>query len=292
VSVSRILVTGGSGQLGSTIRKAFADAAVIAPPRAELDLTDGSAVARLVAATKPQAIINCAAYNDVDGAESAPLAALEGNAFAVRSLALAAASAGARLVHYSTDFVFDGGASQPYDEGSPPAPRSTYAASKLLGEWFALEAPAAYVLRVESLFGSPPGWTGRRGTMDAIVDGLREGREVRVFTDRVVSPTYLPDAAAATRHLLDSGAAPGLYHCVNSGSSTWHDLAVEAARLLGVAPRLVPTTMGQVPMKAARPLYCALSSQKLADAGFPMPPWTDALRRWLTAGSSTAGGIE
>jgi dTDP-4-dehydrorhamnose reductase len=196
------------------------------------------------------------------------------------------------LVHYSTDFVFDGRASVPYDESVPPSPRSTYAASKLLGEWFALEAPGAFVLRVESLFGSPSGWTGRRGTMDAIVGGLRQGRDVRVFTDRVVTPTYSPDAAAATRHLLETGAAPGLYHCVNAGTGTWHDVAVEAARLLGVTPRLVPLTMDQVPMKAARPRYCALSPQKLAEAGFTMPAWTDALRRWLTPGPPGGRNIE
>jgi dTDP-4-dehydrorhamnose reductase len=277
------MVTGASGQLGAVMVRAFADAEVIAHTRASLDVTDHAAVVRAVAAAAPQLIVNCTAFNDVDGAESAPLAALAVNAFAVRSLARAATDAGATLVHYSTDFVFDGTATAPYGEDAPPAPRSTYAASKLLGEWFAFDAPGAFVLRVESLFGSPRGWSGRRGTLDGLVAALEEGREARVFTDRVVSPSYTPDVAAATRHLLETDAAPGLYHCVNAGQGTWHDVAAEAARVLGVTPRLVPITVEQVAMKAARPKFCALSPAKLAAAGFAMPPWTDALRRWLEA---------
>jgi dTDP-4-dehydrorhamnose reductase len=102
-----------------------------------------------------------------------------------------------------------------------------------------------------------------------------------VFTDRVVSPSYSEDVAAATRHLVISGAAPGLYHCVNSGAATWHDVAKEAAFLLGVVPRFKTMTMADAALKAARPRYCALDNAKLAAAGFAMPPWQDALRRWL-----------
>ena len=100
-------------------------------------------------------------------------------------------------------------AREPHGEDVRPSPRGVYASSKLLGEWFALEAPRAYVLRVESLFGSPAGWTGRRGTLDHIVDGIQQGREVRVFTDRIVSPSYSKDVAEATRHLVTSGGANG-----------------------------------------------------------------------------------
>ena len=88
--------------------------------------------------------------------------------------------------------------------------------------------------------------------------------------------------AAATRHLVTSGAAPGLYHCVNSGAATWHDVAREAATLLGVSPRFKTTTMAAAALRAARPRYCALDNAKLAAAGYPMPPWQDALRRWLS----------
>ena len=265
------------------IVRAFDDREVIAHTRASLDIADGAAVMRAIDQARPDVIVNCAAFNDVDGAESAPLRALAVNAFGVRTLARAATEAGATLVHYSTDFVFDGTANRPYDEESPPAPRSTYAASKLLGEWFALEVPRGFVLRVESLFGAPRGWNGRRGTLDGLLSAIEEGREVTVFTDRVVSPTYTVDIAAATRHLIAVDAPPGVYHCVNSGHASWADVAREAAAILGVTPRLRPVTMEQVTLKAPRPRFCALSPAKLAAAGFPMPPWSDALRRWLAA---------
>ena len=282
----RVLVTGADGQLAHFVVRAFAGSEVVRLDRRALDITDAAAVALAVTGAAPDVIVNCAAFNDVDGAEDRPEQALAVNAFAVRSLALAAERAGAALVHYSTDFVFDGRrTAEPYTEADEPSPRSTYASSKLMGEWFALDAPRGFVLRVESLFGSPSDWTGRRGTLDGMVAGLRAGREVRVFTDRVVSPSYTPDIAAATRHLIVSEAAPGLYHCVNDGEATWEQVAREAARVLGVDPVLQLTTTDRVVLQAARPTYCALSPRKLAAAGFTMPAWQDALGRWLRPGS-------
>jgi dTDP-4-dehydrorhamnose reductase len=277
----RVLVTGANGQLAHHVVRTFAGHAVTALDRTQLDLTDPDAVRRVVEQAAPTVIVNCAAFNDVDGAEDQPLEALAVNAFAVRSLARAAQEANATLVHYSTDFVFDGSATKPYEESDQPAPQSTYAASKLLGEWFAMDAPRALILRVESLFGSPPGWTGRRGTVDAIVDGIRAGREVPVLTDRVVSPSYTPDVAAATRHLIEHDGPWGLYHCVNTGQATWEIVALEIARHLGVEPRLKRLTTDQLVLRAARPRYCALSASKLAAQGFGMPAWQDALARWL-----------
>lgn len=277
------MVTGAGGQLGTTILRAFSDRAVIAHTHASLDVTSGEAVSWAVEAAQPDLIVNCAAFNDVDGAEDRPSDALAVNAFAVRSLARAAGDAGATLVHFGTDFVFDGTANEPYTEDVPPSPRSAYAISKLLGEWFALEAPRAFLLRVESLFGMPTAWTGRRGTLEGIAQGLEQGRNVKVFTDRVVSPSYVDDVVAATRHLVDSDAPSGLYHCVNSGNATWYDVAQEMGRRLGVVPRLQPITMDQVALKAERPRFCALANGKLAAAGFPMPSWQDALERWVAA---------
>jgi len=281
VTGPRVFVTGASGQLGSAVIDVFADGDVVAPSHRTLDISRPDQVAASVAEARPDVIVNCAAFNDVDGAEDRPREAFALNAFAVRSLARAAEAVGATLVHFSTDFVFDGAAREPYGEDAPPAPRSTYASSKLAGEWFALDAPRAFVLRVESLFGTPRAWNGRRGSLEAIVSGLEEGREVRVFSDRVVSPAYVRDVAAATRHLIDAEAQPGLYHCVNSGQATWLAIAQEAARMLDVDPRLSPVSSAGVSLKAARPQYSALATAKLAAAGFPMPTWQDALRRWL-----------
>jgi dTDP-4-dehydrorhamnose reductase len=279
----RVFVTGGAGQLGSAIVAAFSGHRVVAPSSAALDITDGLAVRRALEEARPDLIVNCAAYNNVDGAEDRPDDALALNAFAVHTLAQAAEETGAALVHYGTDFVFDGTASTPYDEDVTPAPRSKYAASKLLGERFALEAPRGYVLRVESLFGVPRTFAGRRGSMDGIVRGLEEGREIPVFTDRTVSPGYVVDIAAATRHLVEAGAPAGIYHCVNQGATRWVEIAGELARLLGVAPKLRLVSSDQVSLKAPRPQYSALSTAKLAAAGFVMPSWQDALRRWIAA---------
>lgn len=277
----RVFITGAAGQLGSAIVGRFHDCELVRPTSRELDITDGIALRRAVLDAAPSLIVNCAAYNNVDGAEDRPQDAFALNSFAVRTLARAAEDTGATLVHYGSDFIFDGTASSPYDESAQPSPRSKYGASKLLGEWFALEAPRSFVLRVESLFGTPRSFTGRRGSMDGIVKGLEEGREIPVFTDRVITPGYVVDIAAATRHLVESAAAPGVYHCTNAGATRWTDIANELASQLGVEPRLKLVASNQVPLKASRPVYSALSVEKLARAGFRMPDWRDALKRWL-----------
>jgi dTDP-4-dehydrorhamnose reductase len=277
----RIAVLGARGQLGAAIVHECRPAHdVTAFTRADLDITDGAAVAAAMDRARPQVIINCAGYNEVDGAEDHPIEALNGNAFSVRSLARAAGEHGATLVHYSTDFVFDGAGSEPYSEHDPANPRGVYAASKLLGEWFAADAPRAYVLRVESLFGAAPGRPAK-GSVAVILNTMRAGGEARVFKDRTVSPTYVVDAAHATRRILEANVPPGLYHCVNSGHCTWLEFARELARQLGVDARLLAVSAADVPMRAVRPQYCALSNRKLVAAGIDMPTWQDALTRYL-----------
>jgi dTDP-4-dehydrorhamnose reductase len=279
----RILVVGAAGHLGSAIVRhvaAFAD--VTATTRADLDVRDHRAVEATVKRAGPDVVINCSAYTDVDRAEDEPDEALEVNAFAVKRLATAAHAAGAVFVHYSTDFVFDGTADRPYTEEDEPNPRSTYACSKLIGEWFAREAGRHYVLRVESVFGSlAPSSSPRRTSVDRILDAILEGREARVFVDRTVSPSYSADVARATLELLERRAPDGLYHCVSSGSCTWEALAREAARELNIEPRLAPVRMADARLRAERPRYCALANARLAGAGVAMPSWQDALARYL-----------
>lgn len=282
-----VFVVGAAGRLGAAVVEAFADTKVIAHTRATLDISDSAAVMRAVNAGSPTVIVNCAAFNRVDEAEDRPIDAFAVNAFAVRSLSRAAEAVNATLIHYGSDFVFDGTATTPYDENATPSPRSTYGLSKLLGDWLALDAPRGFVLRVESLFGAASGGRPRTGSLDGIVDALEEGRTARVFTDRVVSPSYVADVARATRHLIDTDAPPGLYHCVNSGCATWYEVAEEAARLLGVVPDLEPITLDSYRMKASRPRFCALANGKLAAAGFSMPSWQDALGRWLASRDSS-----
>ena len=281
----RVLVSGARGQLGSAIARLLAaDCDVTPAPRADLDLTDPRQVGAVVEGARPAVIVNCAAYNDVDGAEDDARTALAVNAFGVRTLARAARDAGAVLVHYSTDFVFDGTASTPYTEDDAPNPQSVYATSKLLGEWFA-QSGHHYVLRVESLFGAAAAPADsaptRRGTLDRMADALLAGRPVRAFADRTVSPSHVEDVARATRALLRAPPPPGLYHCVGSGSATWLDVARTLARSLGTAERLVePAALAGQRFRATRPAYCALSNARLAAAGVPMPAWEDAVARY------------
>lgn len=278
----KVLVIGARGLLGSAMmRELGAGHEVAGLDRDRLDITDPEAVERVIAAERPDVIVNCAAYNDVDRAEEDPTNVLRVNAFAVLSLARATSRAGAALVHFSSDFVFDGEARRPYTEEDRPSPRGVYAASKLLGEWFALEASRSYVLRVESLFGpaSPAG--GRRGSLGTIVDRIRAGEEVPVFVDRVVSPSCTVDVARATRALLEGDCAPGLYHCVNDGCTTWKEIAERAAALMGVELRMRPLTLETAQLRAKRPRYCAMSNAKLAAAGIRMRPWDEALAEFL-----------
>jgi dTDP-4-dehydrorhamnose reductase len=280
----RVLVTGARGLLGAAITREFGPAAEVHPlDHRQLDVSDEAAVTAAVRAARPDIIINCAAYNDVDGAEREPGEALRVNTFGVSALACAARQQGATLVHYSTDFVFDGETTRPYTEEDRPNPRGLYAASKLLGDWFAADAPRAYVLRVESLFGHPGPGHARRGSLGTIVDRIRAGEEVPVFVDRTVSPGYTADIAWATRAALERGIPPGLYHCVNSGSTSWARIADEAARLIGRPLRMKPLTLESAALPAPRPRYCALSNARLAATGIVMPPWEDALERYLRA---------
>ena len=254
------------------------DAEVVALTRPDLDITDDASVEIRLAAERPAVIINCASDNDVDGGESHPLRALEVNAFDVRTLARVAGDLGATLIHYSSDFVFDGTTTKPYVEEDQPNPQGVYAASKLLGEWFAGESPRGFVLRVESLFGAA---AAGRSSLDTIVARMAEGAEVPVFTDRTVSPSYVHDIAWATRELVRRGAPAGLYHCVNTGATSWFEIATEAARLLRREARLKPVTLNDVTLRAARPMFCALSNTRLIALGIIMPTWQDALARHL-----------
>ena len=278
LDINRVMVTGAAGQLGSTVVAQLSRRyEVVSFNRGQLDIADEPAVLERVTAVAPDAIVNCAAYNDVEGAEDAPLDAIAGNALGVLALARAAAASSTLLIHYSTDFVFDGAIDRPYQEADPPRPLSVYGTSKLLGEWFAVEAPSVYVLRVESLFGGHPA----KSSIDKILAGIEHGQPVRVFSDRTVTPSYVADVTTATAALLERQPAFGVYHCANSGVTTWEGVAIEAARLLNKDAEILAVSSDSVKLRAKRPRYCALSNQKLADAGIAMPAWQDALARYV-----------
>lgn len=274
------LVTGAAGQLGATIVARLADRwSIVALGRRDLDLSDGRAVRAIVARVSPDIIVNCAAYTDVDGAESAARQAFTVNGLATGTLARAAQDVGATLVHYSTDFVFDGTADTPYAETDPPEPKSIYAQSKLVGEWLAADASVHYVLRVESLFGGVPA----KSSIDRIISAIGDGREARAFVDRTVSPSFVDDVADATATLVANRAPSGVYHCVNSGCTTWYEIARFVAEHLGRSDATItPVSVNDVTLKAKRPQFAALSNAKLVRAGVHMPSWQDGLQRHLS----------
>jgi dTDP-4-dehydrorhamnose reductase len=274
-----VLLTGAGGQLGQTVARDFTpNHDVTACDRAALDIADRQAVARMADSVKPDLIINCAAYNNVDGAEDHPDLALASNTWGVRALAEEARTRDIVLVHYGSDFVFDGFATRPYTEEDAPSPRGAYATSKLLGDWFAAEAPRHYVLRVESLFGG----ARAKSSVDHLLSGILAGREITVFADRAVSPSHVDDVSRATMALVAGGALHGLYHCVNSGWTNWLELARELARLAGRpdAP-IVPIKLADARLRAPRPLFAALDNGKLLRAGAEMPSWQDSLARYV-----------
>jgi dTDP-4-dehydrorhamnose reductase len=274
----KVVVAGAAGLLGAATVTEWHAAGhdVHGLTRATLDVTSHGQVLEVLSPLAPDLLINCTAYNRVDDAEDRPSEALAVNTWAVHSLARAAAQLGCTFVHYSTDFVFDGRTDHPYDETSAPNPQSVYGTSKLLGEWEATHLARHYVLRVASLFGG----TAARSSIDTMLATMRRGETVTAFADRTVSPSHVADVARATRQLVESGAPHGLYHCVNSGQTTWLELAhllrtlarCEAAGIRGVS-------VASVALKARRPQFAALSNAKLTAAGIVMPDWQDALRR-------------
>jgi dTDP-4-dehydrorhamnose reductase len=251
---------------------------VIPASRTELDISRDADIRHAFQTARPDVVVNCAAFTNVDGAEDQPAVALEANAFGVRSLARAACDHAATLVHYSTDFVFSGDRDEPYTEEDRPQPQSVYASTKYIGERFAADAARYYVLRVESLFGGPTA----RSSVDRIIQSLGAGHVTPVFVDRTVSPSYVEDVAMATERLLTLSAPFGLYHCVNSGHTTWYELGREIARAMRVDANLLQAVqVADVKLRAKRPQFAALSNTKLTAAGVPMPAWQDAISRYL-----------
>jgi dTDP-4-dehydrorhamnose reductase len=273
-----VYVTGAAGQLGQAFVAGLADTHdVIAVDRDEFDLTDMPTLVGALRGAAPSVIVNCAAFNAVDQAEADPLEVFRLNALVVHALASLANELGAVLVHFSSDFVFDGQQATPYAESDAPHPLSVYGLSKLMSEGLAAAASRHYILRLSSLFGGPQ----RRSYVDRIVEAALTGRDVPVFADRVVSPSYTEEVVAATQFLLDEQAPAGVYHCVLGGYGTWADVAHEIVAELGApasAVRLV--TVSATPQVAHRPKFCALSTAKLAGLGYPVSPWQTVVRAY------------
>jgi dTDP-4-dehydrorhamnose reductase len=271
------LVTGASGQLGSDVvdvLRAYGED-VVGCDRSGLDVTDRSSVRSVLADVEPSIVVNCAAYTAVDAAESDEDVALEVNAHGPAHVAAACAATGARLVHVSTDYVFAGDATSPYDERTRPAPRTAYGRTKAAGEQAVLTSGAdVFVVRTAWLYGAAgPNFVRTMARL------ARTQETVQVVEDQVGSPTWSLHLARAIVGLAISSAPAGIYHCTNSGEASWYVFARAVFAELGLDPaRVEPTTSEAFVRPAPRPSYSVLSTVKWDLAGLPgMPHWRDAL---------------
>jgi dTDP-4-dehydrorhamnose reductase len=275
----QLLVTGSQGQLGRAVLAAAAGRGLVTDGRDldTLDITSREAVDEWIVTARPRAVVNCAAYTAVDDCEGAEDEARAVNAAAVGHLAAACNQVGAVLVQISTDYVFDGAGSRPYREDDPVAPASAYGRTKLLGERAAASADHHLVIRTAWLYGR-----GGRHFVGAIRRQLEGGAtRLRVVADQLGSPTYCDDLAGALLDLVEAGAT-GTVHAVNDGATSWHGFAEEIVRLLGADAEVIPVTTDEFPRPARRPAFSVLDTGRLAALiGRRLPPWSDALARYL-----------
>lgn len=275
----RWLVTGARGQLGTDVQRVLAGQDVVALGSQELDIADRVAVDEAMRAHSPNIIINCAAYNAVDEAETHEADALRVNAEGPALLAKWCAGAGATLVHVSTDYVFAGDAMTPYVEDAATVPASAYGRSKAAGERAVADSGAtAYVVRTAWLYGD----TGSN-FVKTMLRLERERETVDVVDDQRGSPTWTGDLARGLVALARSGVEPGIYHCTNTGETTWCGFARAIFSEAGADPeRVRPTTTAAFVRPAPRPAYSVLDTTRWHAAGLPtMPLWREALSQAL-----------
>lgn len=273
----RILVTGAGGMLGTDLRRAALDAGhePIGLARAELDIVDAGAVAAVIASAAPDVVVNCAAWTDVDGAETAPEAALAVNEDGAGNVAAAARAAGAWTVHISSDYVFDGASPTGYVESDEVDPLSAYGRSKLAGEVaVARAAPDAHtIVRSSWLFG-----VGGQCFPKTMLRLAGERDELRVVADQVGCPTFTGHLAAALVAIAEQRAG-GVLHVAGGGSCSWFAFAREIVASAGVDCEVKPISTDEYPVPARRPACSILRSERGAPV---LPRWQDGLARFLS----------
>jgi dTDP-4-dehydrorhamnose reductase len=280
----KVAIFGSAGQLGMELEKEFTSRGyqVQGWDRAGVDIADPQAVEAAIGKFDPAIVINSAAYNQVDLAENEAVAAFQVNALAVRNIAVACRQTGAFLVHFSTDYVFDGTAGRPYTESDPTHPLGAYAVSKLAGELYAqayLDAPL--IIRTSGVFGPAGLRTNRGNFIELMLRLAASGQTIRVVEDHVASPSYAPALASRTADLLEKDIR-GIIHIGGGTAISWYDYAKLIFEQADVHPELKPTNEREYRTSARRPKYSALKNERLAQLGFePMPPLADAIRDYL-----------
>lgn len=282
----KVLLIGGSGQLGSEVRRQAEGVwEITAPSRSELNAFDPDALTRAVDVLKPELVVNCSAFHVVDLCESRFGEALAVNAVAVSTLAKAAERNAARFVTISTDYAFDGTGTIPYNECDAANPIQAYGISKVAGERAALSAhpQGAFVIRSCGLYGRA---SSKQKSGNFVVNRLVESRtktKVEVGSDLECTPTSASDLAGAILALLGSGAPAGLYHLTNSGSCNWATFTTEIYRLAAVTAEVIPVDRGGRYAPARRPAYTVLDGRKGKEVGVSLRPWQDALKEFMNS---------
>jgi len=282
--MAHALIFGAGGQLGVEMVAELEQRGHVAVGlgRKQLDVTSADAVEEAVRTHKPQWVINCAAYNQVDLAEKEPETAMKVNGLAVRGLALACRNAGATLMHFSTDHVFDGLKDTPYTEADPPNPPSAYAVSKLAGEHYARAyLDEAYIVRVAGVFGPAGRYTRRGNFTELVLSKAEAGSTLRVVDDFFATPTYAPALASRCVELLETGKF-GLYHVGGGTTISWYEYALKICEVAGVEAEIEPTNHREYVTPARRPRCSPLSNARIEALGIAkMPPLEDALRDYM-----------
>jgi dTDP-4-dehydrorhamnose reductase len=273
----RVLITGAAGMLGQDVVSAAEEAGHEAVPltRAQLDLTDRAAVAEAIVAARPDAVINCAAWTNVDGAESEPERATAVNGPGAGHVAAAAAQAGAWVVHVSTDYVFDGEKPEPYVESDPVGPVSAYGRSKLEGERaVAAAAPGQHtIVRTAWVFGS-----GGKCFPKTILRAASERPELSVVCDQIGCPTFTGHLAQALV-MLAAQRTPGVLHVAGAGQCSWHEFAAAIVAAGGLDCPVRPVTTAEYPLPARRPANSVLISERGAPE---LPDWRTGLAAFMS----------
>jgi dTDP-4-dehydrorhamnose reductase len=273
----RIALTGSSGMLGHDIRKVFSDVELIGLTRKDLDVTSLDQSVSRITEISPDYLIHGAAYTDVDGCEQDPEKAYLVNGIGTRNITMACEEVKCPILYISSDYVFDGTNSEPYNEWDLTAPVTRYGRSKLMGEQYVRSLTNRfYIIRTSWLYGK-----NGKNFVDTICRFLSEKDEIDVVDDQIGSPTYTYDLAVKLRELAGKGY--GIYHISNASHCSWFEFAQEIARLRSSNTKIVPTTTDKFKRPAKRPAYSVLNNTMLRLEGIEeLRHWKDALREYLT----------
>lgn len=274
-----VLVIGGSGQLGTEIRRRW-PATVAAPAHSALALGDAGALDAAIDSTNAAAVINCAAFHNVDTCEREPQRAFDANAVAVDRFAAVCRAKDVRFVTVSTDYVFDGEAREPYLESAAPRPLQVYGVTKFAGELLAGRYSGVTIVRTCGVFGRRPSATKGYTFVDRVITQAKAGEPLRIVDDVIASPTYAGHLAEAMWQVLTRGE-PGIYHIANRGPVSWYDFAAEALRQAGIDHPIEAISSGDWKAGARRPKYSALASEKLGSFGIATPDWREGIAAYL-----------